>query len=45
MVNVVVTGGTGNVGTVVVDALRRSREVERLVAVARRLPDSGTSGK
>ena len=40
MVNVVVTGGTGNVGTAVVDALRRSREVERIVAVARRLPDA-----
>ena len=40
MVNVVVTGGTGNVGTAVVDALRRSPDVERIVAVARRLPDA-----
>lgn len=41
MVNVVVTGATGNVGTAVVDALRRSGEVERVVAVARRRPDAG----
>ena len=41
MVNVVVTGATGNVGTAVVGALRMSSEVERIVAVARRLPDEG----
>ena len=38
MVNVVVTGATGNVGTAVVEALRESDQVERVVAVARRLP-------
>ena len=40
MVNVVVTGATGNVGTAVVDALRQSDEIERIVGVARRLPDT-----
>jgi UDP-glucose 4-epimerase len=40
MVNVVVIGATGNVGTAVVEALRRSRVVERIVAVARRLPEA-----
>ena len=38
MVNVVVTGATGNVGTAVVETLRRSRKVERIVV--RRLPDA-----
>jgi UDP-glucose 4-epimerase len=40
VVNVAVTGATGNVGTAVVTALRRSQDVERVVAVARRLPEA-----
>ena len=36
---VVVTGATGNVGTAVVAALRRSPDVDRVVAIARRLPE------
>ena len=38
---VAVTGGTGNVGTSVMAALDRVREVDSTVALARRAPDSG----
>lgn len=38
---VVVTGGTGNVGTSVVAALEREHGVDSVLALARRAPDSG----
>ena len=42
MHKVVVTGGTGNVGTAVLRVLQRSGRVDQLVGVARRLPDEHT---
>jgi UDP-glucose 4-epimerase len=42
--NVVVTGASGNVGTAVVDALVRSRGVDRIVGLVRRRPEPVAGG-